>query len=118
MKSKPNIISIWQRALKIGTSLLMCFCLMFLTGVNFIVFPQQAVASTAASTNSKEKDPSAPVEEKASSNTSVSIQEEYLHELHSLDEFAATEKLLQHKQFPVEKLQKVHFELISPPPEA
>ena len=99
----------------------MCFCLFFLTGVNFIVFPQQNISQKAAlpkQDKGDDKDPSAPVEEKSSANNSLSVQEEYIHELHSLDEFSETKKLLHYKNTAVEKLQTVHFELLSPPPEA
>jgi len=95
-------------------------CLFFLTGVNFIVFPQhvkEKIASSNIPGKSKD-DPSAPVEEKASSNNSPTVQEEYLHEKHSFQEIERTENLLHHLILDAEKLAVVHYELISPPPES
>jgi hypothetical protein len=100
------------------TAVLMCCCLVLLTGINFIVFPGQPANHQISSAQKSEKDPSAPVEEKSSSNSSLSVQEEYLHDQHSLDLLSENEKLLHHKNLVVEKLQVVHFELISPPPDA
>ncbi|MFN8250073.1 MAG: hypothetical protein U0T68_14060 [Ferruginibacter sp.] len=104
---------------KILSATFMCCCLFFLTGVNFIVFPQvekkNAVASNMA--GKSDDDPSAPVEEKSSGNNSVNIQEEYIHEKHNLDELVDIDKLV-HVQVPhTEELQVVHYELLSPPPE-
>jgi len=110
-----------QQSTKVIAALLMCFCLLFLTGVNFIVFPQQdsdTKVSLTKKNKPNQKDPSAPVEEKASSNNSLTVQEEYLHEGHLFDELPGAAILLHHKNTAVEKLQTVHFELISPPPEA
>lgn len=110
-----------NKACRISVALLMCFSLLFLTGVNFLVFPQHAVEKKIASTTTDkndDKDPSAPVEEKSSSTNSISVQEEYLHEKHSADEFLLLETLSHNKILATEKLQVVHFELVSPPPES
>lgn len=114
-------ISVAQRVAKVSSTLLMFFCLVFLTGVNFIIFPQQKDNIRISSNNMPGKsndDPSAPVEEKSSSNTSLSIQEEYLHEKHNLKEFERLEEPQQYAIPGGEKLQIVHFELVSPPPKA
>jgi hypothetical protein len=97
------------------------YCLFFLTGVNFIIFPQQHIEKkTLLSTSGKpaDKDPSSPIEEKSSENNSPTVQEEYLHEWHLFDESPGSEVILYPENSTVEKLQTVHFELISPPPEA
>ncbi len=120
MKSVQKI-SVAQRVVKVSSTLLMFFCLVFLTGVNFIIFPQEKDKAAICSTNMPGKsndDPSAPVEEKSSSNTSLSVQEEYLHEKHNLKEFERLEEPQQYAILGEEKLQIVHFELISPPPKA
>ncbi|MEP7163066.1 MAG: hypothetical protein ABI741_00150 [Ferruginibacter sp.] len=120
MKPLKKIPSL-HHSTKIVTAVLMCFCLLFLTGVNFIVFPQQetdTITSLVTPGKQTDKDPSAPVEEKSSSSNSLSVQEEYLHERHTLHEIIGTAVLLQHKNLIMEKLQTVHFELISPPPDA
>lgn len=84
-----------------------------------MVFPQfekkEAVSSSMA--GKSDDDPSAPVEEKSSGSNSLGIQEEYLHEKHTLDEMGDVDKLV-HIQAPHnEELQIVHYELLSPPPE-
>ena len=119
MKTIKKIPSL-PHSTKIITAVLMCFCLLFLTGVNFIVFPQNSSAKISLNDTGKqgEKDPSAPVEEKSSSGNSLAVQEEYLHECHSIDDVTGSEISLQHKNLVAEKLQTVHFELISPPPDA
>ena len=97
----------------------MCFCLFILTGANFLVYPsaQSANASLAHNNDSKDEESPAPVEEKSSSKTGLSIQEEYIHELHAF-ELSAFIVLSKHKIPAVEKLQVVHFELDAPPPKA
>lgn len=99
----------------------MCFCLLLLTGMNFIIYPLQenphhTIAQTP--TQQDEEESSAPVEEKSSSKTGVNIQEEYIHEFHSLKNIAAISYSSDYKISGDEKLQTVHFELDAPPPKA
>lgn len=60
--------------------------------------------------------PEKPVEEKSSAG-GISIQEEYVHELHLQQGFAAAENPLNYCLLDEAKLSIVHFELISPPPD-
>ena len=105
-----------QQFIKMLSAFFMFLCLFILTGSNFINFPQKEIRVNTL-TGSKEKDPSAPVEEKSSSNNNGSIQEEYLHERIQENEFDGTAIVLKYQKLAVEKLQIVHFELLSPPPE-
>ncbi|MDB5202143.1 MAG: hypothetical protein JWQ27_1552 [Ferruginibacter sp.] len=103
---------------KLFSVLLLSGCLLFLTGVNFFVYPPASSASQTQGTEQQDKNPS-PVEEKAgSSSNNVSIQEEYLHERHSFKDFGRLEKLIHDRILEADKLQIVHYELISPPPKA
>lgn len=103
---------------KIVTVLLMCFCLLFLTGVNLVLYPSDTlitgVAEVEDSTSETDNAPSNPVEEKPVS--SGSFAEEFLHE-HFYLNVTVINQLMLHKIHEVEKLQIVHFELLSPPPE-
>jgi hypothetical protein len=97
----------------------MCFCLLLLTGANFLVYPSTNTVNIAFAHNNDTNDEEspAPVEEKSSSKTGLTIQEEYIHELHAF-ELSAFIVLSKHKVSAVEKLQVVHFELDAPPPKA
>ena len=108
-----------KRVVKVLSALIMFCCLFFLTGVNFVVFPQfeKTTSSSSNIPGKQDNDPSAPVEEKSSSTNNLTVQEEYLHEKHSFKEIESLEAIIQHQVLAVEKLQVVHFELISPPPE-
>ena len=102
---------------KLCSAILMCGCLLFLTGANFVVyaeffFNEQAHASTAKKTI----EAPTPVEENTNSCKLPIVQEEYLHEKDHLKEFAWLTILLQHQITDAEKLQVVHYELESPPP--
>lgn len=96
----------------------MCFCLLLLTGSNFFIYHSHTAKSCWQHNNdSNEEEAPAPVEEKSSSKTGLSIQEEYIHELHAM-ELSTFIVLSKHKMPPTEKLQVVHFELDAPPPKA
>lgn len=98
----------------------MCACLLLLTGANFFVYNQskQEVkiqqASKAGSQN--ERSAEKPSEQKTSS-TNLSIQEEYVHDQHSLHAFPAVYHSSKYHLVDDAKLAIVHFELISPPPD-
>lgn len=100
----------------------MCLCLLLLTGMNFFTYPVQSgsiISTTGNSGSTKEKDPRGPVEEKSSNNSSSSIiQEEYLHENEHKKELTYLSQLIHDKILEAEKLQIVHYELVSPPPKA
>ena len=99
----------------------MSACLFFLTGINFFIYPpsDHSFHSSLFHHNeaSDEKSPT-PVEEKSSAKTGLTIQEEYTPELHSLKDISAFIISSKNKITADEKLQIVHFELISPPPKA
>ncbi len=97
----------------------MCFCLLFLTGANFFIYPPSDNYCNNlvqhSNDNTDEESPT-PVEEKSSSKTGLTVQEEYIHEHHSIKDLSAFVILSKHSIPAVEKLQVVHFELVSPPP--
>jgi hypothetical protein len=102
---------------KIITVLLMCFCLLFLTGINFVLYPPDLIAAVTdlEEGETENNNPSGPVEEKTVS--SGSLAEEFLHDHFYLD-VSVINKLLLHKIHEAEKLQIVHFEILSPPPDS
>ena len=104
---------------KIITILVMCFCLLLLTTANFIIYPSSHSLNVplAHSNDTNDEESPVPVEEKSSSKNGLTIQEEYIHELHAF-ELSAFIVLSKHKVATVEKLQVVHFELDAPPPKA
>ncbi|HAO47232.1 MAG TPA: hypothetical protein DCQ97_09915 [Chitinophagaceae bacterium] len=114
-----NTISTKAKLVRFVTAVLMCGCLLFLTGINFFVYGSGKqvcmVEQQPDSDEPEEKAPEKPVEEK-SSNTS-NIQEEYVHELHLQQGFAATGESLKYNLLDEAKLAIVHFELTSPPPD-
>lgn len=73
---------------------------------------EQPAETNEPGSNSPEK----PVEEKSSTG-GISIQEEYVHELHLQQGFAAAENPLKYSLIDEAKLSIVHFELVSPPPD-
>jgi len=98
----------------------MCFCLLFLTGINFIIYPpsHHSFCLSSAHNDASDEESPVPTEEKSSSKTSVTVQEEYIHDtfnIRSLSDFVTASK---YKIPAAEKLQIVHFELVSPPPKA
>ncbi len=100
---------------------MMCSCLLFLTGINFIVYGSHAksisIALQLAGQNaSDETSPEKPVEEKSSSG-SVNLQEEYVHEFRLVHSLLTVDNTKQYHILDEAKLAIVHFELISPPPD-
>ncbi|MEO6671301.1 MAG: hypothetical protein ABIN36_17595 [Ferruginibacter sp.] len=106
-----------RKVISIG---IMCLCLLFLTTVNFFIYSpsQQPLASLVHSTDGNDEEAPTPVEEKSSSKTGLTIQEEYIHDLHSIKDLSGFVTISKHKIPSVEKLQIIHFELDSPPPKA
>ena len=102
------------------TVITMCLCLAFLTGINFVLYPAGEEPVKISNTQMPEEEtvPSGPVEEKApEKSSSTSIIEEFLHAPHEIELSLFNQSLL-HKIHTAEKLQIVHFELLSPPPES
>lgn len=97
---------------------LMSLCLLLLTGANFFVHDgnNQTVKSISMNADSEDNEAPNPVEEHSKSNPGSTIQEEYLHEKHSFKDFAWLTMMLHHRILEAEKLQIVHYELVSPPP--
>lgn len=99
--------------------LVMGIALLFLTGANyFIYFNHTQENKGCFTTGCEDNEAPAPVEEKSKSFNSLSIQEEYLHDKHSVNEFARLTMLLHSRIHDAEKLTIVHYELVSPPPKA
>lgn len=117
---KSGKISIALRAVKLFSVGLMFSCLLLLTGINFIIYSSShQIAWEKVTDNEKpcEDANPGPVEEK-SANSNLNIQEEYVHEYHLQSNFLALDILNHHRIIEAGKLCIVHFELISPPPEA
>jgi hypothetical protein len=90
----------------------MMFLLVFLTSINFFLYPSSdkeltEISSSSSPAGPDEKSPDAP----------VSINEEYVHESHHEFNSFLTNALIEHKIHEAEKLCFVHFDLFSPPPE-
>lgn len=104
---------------KIVSIIVMSLCLLFLTGVNFFVYPSSGMSyGKYMGPETGDEETPAPVEEKSSSKTGLTIQEEYIHDHNLTKDLSAFIILSKHKIPAEEKLQIVHFELISPPPKA
>lgn len=105
---------------KVLSIIVMVLGLLLLTGANFIVYNEHFICSKTSiqDADKNETEAPSPVEEKSkSTNGGPTVQEEYLHDhKHSFREFAWLDILLRHRILDAEKLQIVHYELISPPP--
>jgi hypothetical protein len=112
----PTIFQTISRALSV---MVMILGLLFLTGANFLVYSDYHANNVCQQQDAQQGEAPNPVEEKSkSSNGGINIQEEYLHEKHSLKELAWLNDLLRHRIMDAEKLQIVHYELVSPPPKS
>ena len=106
----------------ISAVMLIC-CLIFLTSLNYFVYPSsdsecQASSITDQSEDSGNKpDPSGPTEEK-SGTTGFSVLEEFLHENHPVLNFEILNQQYQHQVAEADKIPVFHGELVSPPPKA
>ncbi len=104
---------------KIVSVIVMFLGLLFLTGANFFVYADHHFQKNICSaSDSDQNEAPSPVEEKSKSYGGINIQEEYLHEKHSFKELAWLSTLLHHQMTDAEKLQIVHYDLVSPPPKA
>lgn len=99
----------------------MMFCLAYLTTINYFIYSADGVNSVVMEsgfgTEESENDypPSGPTEEK-SGNSSVSVSEEILHELHEEFNFKAINQLYLHHISEAENIEMFHPELVLPPP--
>jgi len=121
LKNK-NTISLKAELLKYTAVVLMCSCLVFLTGINFIIYGSHAqsisIALEAAEDSAlDDTSPEKPSEGKSSTG-SISIQEEYVHEVNLIHGFASVDDPKQYRLLDDARLATVHFELLSPPPNA
>lgn len=95
----------------------MCLCLVFLTGINFFVYPPGEKEIISCNANSEEKSsPVSPEEERSERSGTNSIIEEFLHHSHGL-ELSWFEKMSIQRIHDAAQLQIVHYELLVPPPE-
>ncbi|MBO9566345.1 MAG: hypothetical protein J7621_26460 [Niastella sp.] len=103
----------------------MMLLLLLLTSMNFFVYASSDSKAKTNWTASNEEEspetnnPCSPTgpDEKAP-NKPVSVNEEYIHEGPEMDHPSGIESILAHKIHAAEKLQIVHFELVTPPPKA
>ncbi len=103
----------------------MMLLLLLLTSMNFFIYasPDSGVKTCWSASNEEEapetNGPCSPTgpDEKAP-NKPVSVNEEYIHEGPDMDHPFGIESILAHKIHAAEKLQIVHFELVTPPPKA
>jgi hypothetical protein len=109
--------SLGKSFLAVGLMLL----LLFLTSINFFVYSSgqeqaELVLNTGAEEDSSPCSPSGP-DEKPPANP-ISVNEEYLHGHDEISDPFLINKLFVHMVTASEKIELVHFELLSPPPEA
>jgi len=104
---------------KLLSVILMCFCVIVVTGINFVLFPEtnKSIAWNIDSSGEicEADSPQVPTEEKSSEN-STTVHEDFLHEYDSVYWLYPPIPLL-HKLMSADKLQVIHYELISPPPD-
>lgn len=113
-KKIPTFFPALGRLLSVAV---MVFGLLLLTGANFIVYSDYQHNQQHLCQQQDSQEAPTPVEEKSkSSSGGISIQEEYLHERHSFKELSWLDDLLRHRIMDAEKLEIVHYELVSPPP--
>lgn len=103
--------------LKMFSAGLLFSCMLLLTCSTFFIytFCSSAEVEILSDLNNEEKIPSSP-EEKSSNN--ISIQEEYVHDTYHENDDLAFSNLTHHTIINTWKLSIVHFELLSPPPDA
>ena len=103
----------------------MMLLLLLLTSMNFFIYasPESPIKTCWSPSNEEESpetnNPCSPTgpDEKAP-NKPVSVNEEYIHEGPDLDHPFWIDPMFAHKIHETEKLQIVHFELLTPPPKA
>ena len=120
MISKKNTYQDYSPG-KMILSVIMMFLLVFLTTANFFFFsedPGNSYSLIAGQDDDAESFPGSPSgpDEKAP-GAPVSISEEYLHGHVEPSDFMLSNRLFKHLISASEKIELVHFELLSPPPE-
>jgi hypothetical protein len=106
---------------KTFVAVVMIFLLLFLTTANFFFFSGNAESSYSAMCGQDEDaetfpgSPSGP-DEKAPGGP-VSFSEEYIHGHLEISDFFLSNRLFKHLITVSEKIELIHFELLSPPPE-
>jgi len=101
---------------------LMILCLVFLTSINYFIYPPDCSEKqeNLFGMNSEESEnnfpPQGPTEEKSSSTTGSSLAEEMLHEMHAVINFEASNLLYLHYIHETEKIEIFHPEILLPPP--
>jgi len=117
LKNKNNI-SFKQKLLKYTAALVMCGCLLFLTGVNFFVYGQaENKYSVQQCDNNSSKGESSDGEGSSGYASNLTIEEEYVHESHVEHQLMLINKKTKYALLDEEKNYMVHFELIAPPPD-
>jgi hypothetical protein len=101
---------------KLLSVLLMAFCLLVVTSINYFIYPKSNTACAQWAGKSSD-DPSAPTEEKNCERSVVNIAEEYVSHT---DEHFIPEIKKQKVIHPIKlgDLEIVHVEFFSPPPNA
>jgi len=104
----------------------MMLLLLLLTTMNYFIYPSsdtKAISCWASAggdeespENGNNSNPAGPDEK--SPNKPISVNEEYIHEGPEADNPIWVNMLFEHAIHETEKLQIVHFELITPPPKA
>jgi hypothetical protein len=102
-------------------ALVMIFLLLFLTTANSFFYPEDskvAYSYMAGQEDEAEGFPGSPSgpDEKAPGGP-VSFSEEYIHGHLEITDFFLSNRLFKHMITASEKIELVHFELLSPPPE-
>ncbi len=101
----------------------MILLLLFLTSVNYFRFSDKSLSSSAWVTDSQDAasastdNPAGP-DEKSPNTNAFSFTEEYIHENHHIINPLWTNNIFLHQLHNAGKVSVVHFELLSPPPEA
>jgi len=108
-----------QRFWKKATSVAMALLLLLLTGINYFIYAPSDPDDLLYEAESTATIPGSPTGPDEKSPTGpVSINEEYVHDHESpVNPFWAN-ALFEHMIHEADKLCVVHFELVSPPPEA
>lgn len=112
---------------KIFPTVGMMLLLILLTSMNFFIYPSSDTKAKSCWTsagggdeespeNGNNSNPAGPDEK--SPNKPISVNEEYIHEGPEADNPIWVNMLFEHKIHEAEKLQVVHFELVTPPPKA
>ncbi len=117
---KPVIkISTLRRLWEKATSVAMTLLLLLLTGINYLIYAPAEPDDLIGEVESTASFPGSPAgPDEKSPNGPVSINEEYVHDHENpVNPFWAN-ALFEHMIHEADKLCFVHFELISPPPEA